>query len=227
MNRLRQALHEPKLQLFVSLPSNDLNLAKAALQEGAEGLKVHINVDHRASGNSFGPLSEYTDTFREIRSLFNGPLGIVPGGALESVNPHEIEQLSELDIDFYSIYAWHMPAFLLQAKLASTFAIDSQFDTRLLEAAKAFPIEALEASIIPSSEYGTPLNFADLLRYRWLAHNAHLPVIVPSQRKLAAADVPALKDSGIKALLLGAVVTGKSADEIKRAVHDFRNAIDS
>ncbi|MFD0676543.1 MULTISPECIES: hypothetical protein [unclassified Paenibacillus] len=228
MNRLRQALHEPKLQLFVSLPSNDLNLAKAALQEGADGLKVHINVDHRASGNSFGPLSEYAETFRSIRSQFNGPLGIVPGGSLESINPQEIEQLGDLDVDFFSIYAWHMPAFLLHApKLAATFAIDNQFDTRLLEAAKAFPIEALEASVIPSSEYGTPLNFADLLRYRWLAQTANLPVIVPSQRKLVAADVPALKDSGVKALLLGAVVVGKSADEIQRAVHDFRNAIDS
>jgi hypothetical protein len=228
MNRLRQALHEPKLQLFVSLPSNDLALAQAAIEEGADGLKVHINVDHRASGNSFGPLSEHAETFGQIRSLLNGPLGIVPGGSLAAINPQEIEQLLTLGIDFFSIYAWHMPTFLLNyPQLAPTFAIDHTFDARLLEAAKAFPIQALEASVIPSEQYGTPLNFADLLRYRWLVQTADLPVIVPSQRKLVPGDVPALKDSGVRALLLGAVVIGKSVDEIRRAIHDFRNAIDS
>lgn len=227
MNRLRQALHEPKLQLFVSLPSNDLELAEAAIQEGADGLKVHINVEHRASSNSFGPLSEYAETFGQIRSLLDGPLGIVPGGSLDSINPQEIEQLIELEIDFFSIYAWHMPTFLLNnSKLAPTFAIDNVFDVRLLEAAKAFNVEALEASVIPSEQYGTSLTFADLLRYRWLAQNTDLPVIVPSQRRLVSGDVPALKDSGIRALLLGAVVVGKSPDDIRRAVHDFRNAID-
>lgn len=228
MNRLRQALHEPKLQLFVSLPSNDLALAQAAIEEGADGLKVHMNVDHRASGNSFGPLSAYKDTFHQIRSLLDGPLGIVPGGSLDSVNPQEIEQLIEIGIDFFSIYAWHMPPFLLNyTQLAPTFAIDHTFDVRLLEAAKAFPIQALEASVIPSEQYGTSLTFADLLRYRWLAQTTDLPVIVPSQRRMVPDDVPALKDSGIRALLLGAIVIGKSADDIRRAVHDFRNAIDS
>ncbi|WP_240353174.1 hypothetical protein [Cohnella algarum] len=78
MNRLRQSLQSGKLQLFVSLPANDAKLAEAAVREGADGLKVHLNVAHRASGNSFGSLESYKETFAQIRSLFRGPLGVVP-----------------------------------------------------------------------------------------------------------------------------------------------------
>lgn len=81
MNRLDQALSgKPGLQLFVSLPANDIKLAEAALTAGADGLKVHINVGHRASGNRFGALDSYAGIFKEIRSRFDGPFGIVPGG---------------------------------------------------------------------------------------------------------------------------------------------------
>jgi hypothetical protein len=227
MNRLRNALQGNRLQLFVSLPANEPALARAALDAGADGLKVHINVHHRASGNSFGPLSEYRETIAEIRSLFDGPFGIVPGGSLEDIRPDEIEALPELGIDFYSIYAHHLPSFLLRTdKLARTFAIDASYDFRLLEAAKPFGFEALEASVVPGTEYGSRLSFADLLKYRWLVQHSGIPVIVPSQRKVLPEDVAALKDCGISALLLGAVAIGSTEDDIKRSVAAFRDALD-
>ncbi|MED4955915.1 hypothetical protein NYE69_04095 [Paenibacillus sp. FSL R5-0527] len=228
MNRLDQALSgKPGLQLFVSLPANDIKLAEAALTAGADGLKVHINVGHRASGNRFGALDSYAGIFKEIRSRFDGPFGIVPGGSVEEVNPEEITRLPELGIDFYSIYAFHHPSFLLRAPgLARTFAIDSGFDRGIVEGGRAFGVSALEASIVPGNEYGTRLTLADLLHYRWLAAHTGLPVIVPTQRKIAPEDIPALADSGVKVLLVGAVVTGNEAEGIRREVAALRNAID-
>ena len=40
--------------LAVSLPLNDIALAKAAEEAGADALKIHINVHHDASGTHFG-----------------------------------------------------------------------------------------------------------------------------------------------------------------------------
>ncbi|MFD1906303.1 hypothetical protein ACFSQ7_23515 [Paenibacillus rhizoplanae] len=79
---------------------------------------------------------------------------------------------------------------------------------------------------MPGSEYGTGLSFADLLKYRYLADHSGLPVLVPSQRKLVTGDVPSLQRAGVKAIMLGAVVTGKTEDELRRAVSSFRGAID-
>ncbi|WP_235617539.1 hypothetical protein [Brevibacillus brevis] len=228
MNRFRQALEEKPFLLMVSLPQNDETLARAAMEEGADGLKMHINVYHRASGNRFGPLAEYTDFLQTIRSQFAGPIGIVPGGSMEELNPEEIKQFDSLGIDFLSIYGHHLPASLMKIEgVASTFAIDDQFDLSRLQAVKHFPMTALEASIIPGSEYGTRLTFADLLTYRYIVEKAGIPIIVPTQRKIMAEDIGALRETGVRVLLAGAMAIGRTEDEMRRSIHALRNAIDN
>ncbi|QRG66579.1 hypothetical protein [Brevibacillus choshinensis] len=227
MNRLQQAMAEKPFLLLVSLPRNEEELARAALEEGADGLKVHVNVHHRASGNSFGPLPQYADLFTTIRSQFDGPFGIVPAGSVEDLDPAQLVQLSSLGIDFFSIYGHHLPAAQMRVEgLSSTFAIDERFDWSLLEMVKHFPMTALEASIVPGSEYGTPLVFTDLLKYRYLATKVGIPVIVPTQRRIVPSDIPALRDTGVRVLLAGAMALGTTTEEIRRSVAALRNAID-
>ncbi|WP_434748338.1 hypothetical protein [Paenibacillus amylolyticus] len=225
--QLQAMLEQKSLSLIVSLPGNDLALARAAWEEGADALKVHYNVGHRASGNHFGSLDEYTEVFRAIRSEFGGPFGVVPSGSIEGTRREDVERLAGIGFDFYSIYAHHLPSFMLQDHgLESTFAINNAYDAALVASAAHFGFTALEASIVPGKEYGTPLSFADVLHYRQLVLKAGVPVLVPSQRKLVPEDVPVLHHSGIKAIMLGAIVTGKTEDELRRAVSSFRNAID-
>ena len=44
--------------LIASLPRNDPQLAQAALDNGADVIKLHINLRHHASGTHFGALEE-------------------------------------------------------------------------------------------------------------------------------------------------------------------------
>ncbi|MGF9700187.1 hypothetical protein [Paenibacillus sp. MABNR03] len=227
MGQLKEALYGQRMLLVVSLPANDTALAKAAIEEGADALKVHYNVGHRASGNHFGPLDEYIDTFREIRSQFTGPLGVVPSGSIDGTRQEDVGKLSGLGFDFYSIYAHHLPSFMLgELGLDKTFAINEHYDPSLIREAAHYGFTALEASIVPGEEYGTPLSFSDVLRYRRLVMQAQLPVLIPSQRRLVQEDVRVLHDTGIKAIMLGAVVTGKTEEELRKAVNGFRNAMD-
>ncbi len=213
--------------MIISLPANDAALAQAALEEGADGLKVHVNVGHRASNTQFGPLSQYEPVFRQIRELCKGPLGIVPADRPEDVERDEMTKLASMDFDFYSIYAHHLPSILIQdERWDRTFAINDSYDLSLITDLQHFGFTALEASIVPGSEYGSPLTMADLLKYRSLARKAGIPVIVPSQRKLIADDLQPLLEAGVRAVLLGAVVTGRSEQQLRRTVSEFRNAID-
>ncbi|WP_139994948.1 hypothetical protein [Paenibacillus paridis] len=227
MGKLQQRLKDHELSLFISLPANDAALAKAALEEGADALKVHFNVGHRASGTHFGSLDEYEAEFRSIREQFDGPFGVVPSGSLEGVSKEDIMRLAPLGFDFYSIYAHHLPSFMLENHgLDRTFAINEQYDLDLVQSASDFGFTALEASIVPGSEYGTPLSFADVMKYRHLAKHSGLPVVIPSQRRFVPGDIAALRDAGVKAVMLGAIVVGKTEDELRRAVSEFRNAMD-
>ena len=56
--RFVDLMTDRKFVLVVSLPSNNLGLAKAALEGGADAVKVHCNVWHRASGHTFGTYEE-------------------------------------------------------------------------------------------------------------------------------------------------------------------------
>lgn len=227
MGKLQALLASRELSLIVSLPANDLALAKAAIEEGADGLKVHYNVGHRASGNHFGALEEYADVFQTIRSQWQGPLGVVPAGSIEGAQAEHISRLDGLGFDFYSIYAHHLPSFMLgEIGLDRTFAIDSSYDPHLVQAARSYGMTALEASIVPGNEYGTPLSFKDVLKYRQLVELSQLPVLIPSQRKLVTEDVAVLHSTGVAAVMLGAIVLGTAEDELRRAIHAFRNAID-
>ena len=57
MSRIGEALAS-KFVLLVSLTRNDPHLARIALENGADAIKVHLNCAHFASGTNFGSWEE-------------------------------------------------------------------------------------------------------------------------------------------------------------------------
>jgi len=225
---LKQILEKNKLTLIVSLPENRWDLARAAIQSGVDAIKLHVNVEHRASGNHFGPVQVYEEVFRSIREEFSGPLGIVPGGSYENIKRSEMDQIIDLGFNFYSIYAYHMPSWMVQLDpIEKTFAISNEYPFSQLGSVKHLGVSAIEASIVPGEEYGSPLTFKDILAYHALVQNVDVPVLVPSQRKIETFDVPLLYRTGIKAIMLGAIVVGHTEESVKESILSFREAIDS
>ncbi|SFA76023.1 hypothetical protein SAMN04488072_101437 [Lentibacillus halodurans] len=222
---LKELLNEKDFSLIVSLPSNDIETAKAAIAGGADALKIHLNVEHRASGNTFGSLKDNLAFFEQLVKEFNGPLGIVPGGNLENINKDELKSLEKLGFDYYSVYMKHMPSFMLDLELEKTVAGDSSYSIDTLKAMNCSAMDAFEASIVPGEKYGTALNFEDLLNYRLIVDALDIPVIVPSQRKITSSDIPHLKSTGVKALMIGAVVTGDDVKSIEEATKTLKKSI--
>lgn len=226
MGKLTDLLMSNKLSLIVSLPNNDIEMAKAAIAGGADAIKVHINVNHRASGNIFGSLEENRTFFETLANEFSGPLGIVPGGSLENIHESELKELETMGFNYFSVYMKHMPSFMLDLNMEKTVAGDAEYSLNTVSSLNGTRINAFEASIIPGEEYGTPLNFQDLLKYKSIVDVLDIPVIVPSQRKIVPRDVPHLADIGIKAVMIGAVVTGKDPITIERTTKEIRKAMD-
>lgn len=224
---LETLLNEQKMTLAVSIPKNIPTLAKAAMKTGADAIKMHVNVEHWASGNSFGNAESYESEFREIRSQFSGPLGIVPGGSFEAIKKAELEKLTKLGFDYFSIYAHHMPSWMLGLdEYEKTFAITGEYSIDSIQKIKDFGITAIETSIIQAAEYGSPLTFRDVLAYQNIVQSTDVPIIVPSQRLLVPSDIPLLYQAGVRSVMLGAVVIGQTEESIEKAVSSFRNEID-
>lgn len=225
MSRFTDMLTQKKLTLIMSLPENSPALCRAAFEEGADVVKVHINVEHRASGTHFGSLDQERPVLEAMLAQAKGPMGLVPGASVAAA-ARDLYDASQLPFDFFSIYAHHMPVGISTPGKAWMVACDDTYSLDEIKAMKETGTDVLEASVMPGSEYGNPLSMRDLLRYRMLADAAALPVVVPTQRFIQPEEVQALARTGVRGLMVGAVVTGRTEDSIRRAVNAFRNAID-
>ena len=230
VNEYLKLLNEKRLTLIMSLPYNDPALCKAAFEAGADVVKVHINVHHHASGTHFGRLAEERPALEEMLAHRRGPMGIVLGGSMEAV-VLDAEDVRELPFSFYSVYADHIPAWVAgridKEKAALMAACDSACPMELIASMPGAGADVVEASVIPGDEYGQPLSFRDLMKYRAIVDATKVPVVVPTQRAIRPDEVGTLARCGVKALMIGAVVTGKTEESIISAVNAFRKAIDS
>lgn len=217
--------------LLVSLPRNDVELGKAALDAGADGLKVHINLRHHASGLDTGSLEDEAPRLAQIIAL-GAPVGIVPGAGETVASPEDMRRLDAMGIDFFDLYADDMPAWMLRMD-------DTAMSVMVAFGAHCWPWglvedvqgesrpDMIEASIIEHEGYGGPLTAADVSAYAEIASRSGLPVIVPTQRAIRPEEVGVLRDAGAAGVLIGAIVTGTDPEPLAQATAQFRQAVDA
>lgn len=219
-------LHRKKMTLIMSLPANDPELARAAWENGAEVVKVHINLEHRAGKTLFKSFSEEKERLNKIIQDAKGPCGIVlgadPVAALK-----DFGDVCNAGFDFISLYAQHTPlTVMLNSNIIKMIALDSSFTLEEAANMEKIGVDVLEASIMKAETYGQPLTAKELLQYTAICSTTKLPVVIPTQRYIIPDELPLLSHCGAAGLMIGAIVTGKTADSIAKAVYAFRNAID-
>lgn len=222
-----RARQRPPL-LIASLPRNDPALARAALDGGADVLKVHINVQHHASGTRFGSFAEERPALAQILDLAGArPCGIVPGATAE-LDAAELRALAEHGFDFLSLYLRHAaPDRLPPAqRLARMLALAHDDPPDLAGSLDQLPIQVCEVSIMAPDTYGQPLTYHDLARYAAIRRATRLPLVVPTQRRISPAAIPDLLRIGIEGVMIGAVVAGTTVASWRDATAAFRRAID-
>ncbi len=226
------------MQLIVSLPRNDIELARAAAGAGADALKVHMNVSHHASGTQFGDYAREAPAIREIIGAMEIPVGLMPGADPAALpTREELTVLAGDGLDFIDIYVQHMPLWFIDLPLNLIVAL-SEFDgfvepafymTHLYTSPEQSVnrIHMCEASIFPAEDYGQPFTYYDYRRLRILQEYVDAPLLVPTQKAITPEDARWLMRTGTGGLMIGAVVTGNTADSIATATAAYRAAIDA
>lgn len=229
--KFKELIEGNKFSLVVSLPSNNLELAKAALDGGAQAVKVHCNVWHRASGHTFGTYAENREFLQQLITLCKDvPVGLVPGGEDAFITPEERLELENMGLGFFSSYSQHLPCHMMESEvLTKMVAIDYTYTENTLDAVRSSGIDVLECSVQPGENYGTDLNYADILRYSDIVTKSGKPCLIPTQRKIKPCEVKHLYEAGCKAVMIGAIVMGKEPDakQLQAVTSAFREAIDA
>lgn len=215
-----------KFCLLVSLAENDPRLAEAAQAGGADAIKVHLNVRHRASGTNFQSWKKEKERIVKILKGSAIPVGIVPGAETVAAI-EEMKEMESLGIDFWDIFAHHLPGYLFKLKgMGKMTAVDWRFPLEYLPYLEKLGIEIIETSIIPPEEYGQRLTARDLCYYQHLIKQIKAPRIVPTQRKILTGELGLLKKIGFNGIGIGAVVTGGDKSRLKNIVREYKKAIE-
>jgi len=210
--------------LIVSLPRNDGALARAAADAGADLLKAHVNVHHRASGTHFGSLDEEEEGLAAVLGA-GLPTGLVPGEEVMVAR----EQLPRLRrFAFLDAYVTRLPLYLYDAGVPVIPAVPHDYPPELLGSLGALPGDWLEAALVPPLCYGLDPVADDLVALARLGALTRRRLIVPSQRRIRPEDLGRyFAIPQVWAVMIGAVVTGRTARSIGQATEAFRRAMDA
>lgn len=221
-----ELLAQKKPTLIMSLPENNPEFAKIAFDNGADVVKVHVNLHHHASQHQFATFEQECDKLVRILSNAKGPCGIVAGQDVEQVRKIYLD-IVDLGFEFISLYAHHTPLELLRCdKIKKMIAFDNTYDLGDLRYLAQIGADVFEASVMAPDTYGQPLSSRELVTYKRICKNTGLPVVIPTQRKIRPDEMEQLMDCGISGIMIGAMVTGLFGESIGAAVAAFRKAID-
>ena len=149
--------------------------------------------------------------------------GIVPGANGQFASPEDFAALREMGVDYFDAYPFDCPAWATQqSDLDVMIAAYHGMGADEVRHYETLGMTLCEASIMAHDSYGTALNARDLAAYSALCEQTQAPVIVPSQKKLEARDVAALRKTGARGVLLGAIVLGRDAASIEAGLRAFR-----
>ncbi len=211
--------------LIVSLPRNDPALAAAARDGGADALKVHVNVRHLASGTVFGSLAEERPHLAEVLRV-GLPTGLVPGEEA-MVAPEEMPVIRAMGFAFLDVFVTSLAPHLYDAGIPVVPALPHSAEPWHLAAVSRLPGRWVEAAVVPPERYGLPPADADFALLRRVGEVTGKRLIVPTQRRIAPADVGRYFEiPQVWALMIGAVVTGTDPATLAAATVAFRRALD-
>lgn len=221
---LYQAITSGQFPIIISLPRHDIDLVSAALDGGAQAIKVHLNAYHRASGTTFGSFAEERPFLDKLAKL--GVPMLVMAGQETVPSIEEMDALADLGVEGFNVYMDHLQSHLLASRLRPMPALSaSSTDADIMRLA-AIPGAMIEASIMEFADYGSAVTPDDLARYAHICQQSSVPIIAPSQKKFTPGDMAALKAAGIAAPLLGVIVTGQTPQSMRTSVSAIRSACD-
>lgn len=213
---LRSLLQQNRMILMVSLPDNDVEMAMAALKGGADAIKVHL----RSADDT--PYEEFEEI---IKVAGNTPVGIVPP---PEVTSDELRYLEDMGFDFLNFYAHNATVEEYQdLKITKIIALDSSYEIDQVTDLSGLGFDAVEAAIIPKSDFQKRLNYQDIIKCRTYYHVVRLPLFVPALKLIQPAEVQTLELIGVQGVVIGAFSTGRTLQGIESTTRSFKDKIDN
>lgn len=219
------ALESERMALVVSLASNSPELAQAALEGGADALRLPLNAMDPYTGSGIGSYqSERTALLRTVNAVSDIEKGI-HAGSKRTLSTYELDLLADMGLSFFSIDAVNMPVNMFYYE-----KMRLMLGLRGLASEEALMANHLLVDYVEECPEGVKgvdqyLSVAELLRFTLLTRKLKVPLAVSTTVPFAPNDVKLLARAGVKILILTPRITGRLPETVASVTHEFRYAI--
>lgn len=108
-------LEEKILLLIASLPENSFEFAWAAFENGADAVKLHLNVTHKATGKRFPSWVEARKDLEKICDKLDLCVGVVPGNGQNFASELDLLEMEQIGISFIDFFIDDAPTYVLNS----------------------------------------------------------------------------------------------------------------
>lgn len=220
----KERLATRKKLLVVSLPENSFEYAKIAVDSGADAVKLHINVQHRATKKIHSTWKNTKEVVKKIHAELDCYIGMVPGAEFMA-SEDELSDMKSSGVSFLDVYVDFAPLYLLKSDLYKILALNHTYQLNTVEGLSAIGADSVEVSIVPPEFYHKNLTAIDLLNYRQILSRSKLPAFVPTEKRIKTTEIQTLFNMGFKGMIIGPVVTGTDIDTFGIKIKEYAKII--
>ncbi|HEX5414237.1 MAG TPA: hypothetical protein VFZ25_01135 [Chloroflexota bacterium] len=216
----------PAMLVVSILPRNDVSLAEAAVQAGANVVTLRIcgaGTDLlKETGDLNAELAAIQETIKAVGERATVGLIIGSNGA---VAPDDLTKIGTLGVDFVMSYPHLTPAgFLELADVGRLAILDHQGGT-VARGINDLSIQGALVRLDRPSDSPAEMTVLDVATYRAAADMVHRPIIAFPSWKPTPHDVEVLKNAGLEGLALVGPRPEATAEDISQLIRPYHDVV--
>lgn len=216
----------PAMVVVAILPRNDVSLAKAAVQAGADVVTLRICGAGTDLLHETGDLNAEEPAIQETIQAVGGRtmVGLIIGSN-GAIGPDDLGKISNLGVDFVMSYPHLTPAGFLEISNVGRLAILDHQGGSVARGINDLSIQGALVRLDRPSDSPSEMTVLDVATYRAAADSVHRPIIAFPSWKPTPGDVEVLKNAGIEGLALVGPQPDATAEDIGNLVRPFHDIV--
>lgn len=216
----------PAMMLAAILPRNDLALAEAAVDSGADVIIFRILGASTEFLAETGGRSDEEAVIKEAIAVIGDRA--IPGlivGSNGSLAASDVPTLPSLGVDFVASYPHLTPATFLELSDVGRVAILDQQGGQISRGINDLSIQGALLRIERPTDSPPEMTVLDVATYRGAADGIHRPIIVLPSWTLHPNDLEVLRNAGIEAVALVGPTPDADAVKIAEVIAPYREIV--
>lgn len=226
--RINEKLRESKPLVIVELPSNSLELARAAVEGGADSVIAQLYNEHPVTHAYTGGLELEASALKDMVEQLSVPVGLHLGSE-GRVMKDEWKKIAEIGIDYIAASIISIPPYVLgQNDLSKIIYLPTGLPFEHYRSIGSFDgiiAISFEASSQTQPDPQFRLNALDLLNLETVSKLSSIPVLFRASQDVEEEDIRLIIARGCSGVIVDPAFTGSTSEHFKSTTQFYSNAL--